>query len=92
MIVVSQHSAKNKAGSVIFVGCAARLIANTGTLITHMATHKAKLLLAKKMMDANAEGTANPIKPKKVIASHNILLSSWSAHQLIKFEKVLFLD
>jgi hypothetical protein len=87
MIIKSTAHAKNKKGIVTLVGCAARLIANTGTLITQAKTHNGKLLLPQKSIAANVHGSAIPICKRKVITSHSILLDSWLSHQLMNLEK-----
>jgi|GEM_PF-6305209 len=92
MIAASTAKAKNNAGNVILVGCAARLMANTGTLTVQTAIHKAKLLSAKNKMADSVTGTANPIMPKKVNESHKSRLFSWLSHQVINVEKTLVLD
>ena len=64
MTSASTAHAKKRAGKVNFVGGAAKLTAKTGTLITQVATNKAKLLPSKKMITASVHGNANPICPK----------------------------
>jgi len=87
----SSAHAKKSEGIVIFVGRAARLMANTGTFTTQANIHKGKLLLPHKRIAVNVQGTAIPICKRKVITSHNILLDSWLAHQLMNLEKTFAL-
>src|SRR4051812_19040745 len=87
MIIKSTVHAKNREGIVILVGCAARLMANIGTLITQAKIHSGKLLPPQKRIAANVQGNAIPICKRKAITSHIILLDSCPSHQLMNFEK-----
>ena len=63
MIATSASNAKNKAGNVILVLCAARFKASTGTLITAATTISVKLLPPRNMIENNVHGKAIPIRP-----------------------------